>query len=88
LSSVLGRRHRKVTKLGNPHAAEAAKLARARLKANADLAARRVAGVINSVIERGITTNAAIAAELNSMDVARAAVCGTAALSAMRAGGC
>ena len=67
--SWISKRGRKVTKLGNPHAAEAAKVARARLKANADLAASRVAGVINSVIERGITTNAAIAAELNSMGV-------------------
>ena len=68
-SWIAKRSGRVVTKLGNPNVAEAAEKGRARLKANADLAAARVAGVINSVIERGITTNAAIAAELNSMGV-------------------
>jgi hypothetical protein len=49
---VSKRSGRVVAKLGNPNAAKAAEKARARLKANADLAAQRVAGVINSIIAR------------------------------------
>jgi DNA invertase Pin-like site-specific DNA recombinase len=66
---VSKRSGRLVTKLGNPNAAKAAEKARARLKANADLAAQRVAGVINSIIARGITSNSAIAGEMNNMGI-------------------
>jgi DNA invertase Pin-like site-specific DNA recombinase len=56
-------------KLGNPHAAEAAKLARAKLQQNADRDAERMRDHIAGIIARGITTDRAIAGELNKLGI-------------------
>ena len=56
-------------KLGNPHAAEAAKLARAKLQQNADRDAERMRDHIAGIIARGITADRAIAGELNKLGI-------------------
>ena len=56
-------------KLGNPNAAKAAKLARASLQAKADRDAERMRDHIAGIVARGITTNSAIAGELNRLGI-------------------
>jgi DNA invertase Pin-like site-specific DNA recombinase len=56
-------------KLGNPNAAEAAKLARAKLQQNANRDAERMRDHIAGIIARGITTDRAIAGELNKLGI-------------------
>jgi DNA invertase Pin-like site-specific DNA recombinase len=68
-SFVSRRTGRVVTKLGNPHASKAAEQARAQLQKNADVAARRVADVINSIVAGGIFSNAGIAKEMNRLGI-------------------
>ena len=56
-------------KLGNPNAALAAPLARAALQAKADRDAERMRDHLAGIVARGITTDQAIAGELNRLGI-------------------
>ena len=56
-------------KLGNPNAAAAAKLARAAMQIKADRDAERMRDHIAGIVARGISSNQAIAAELNRLGI-------------------
>jgi hypothetical protein len=56
-------------RLGNPGIAEAAKLGRAALKANARRFAANVRPIINEIVRAGATSHNAIAAKLNERNV-------------------
>ena len=56
-------------KLGNPNAAAAAPLARAALQAKADRDAERMRDHLAGIVARGITTDQAIAGELNRLGI-------------------